>query len=54
MKILISFPGIIEIGAATLIAKIYNLNNLYSGDQLVFWLGIIQDGYKLWYKFYNY
>jgi transposase len=47
MKILIYFPGIVEIGAATLIAKIDNFNNFYSGDQLVFWLGIIQDVYKL-------
>jgi hypothetical protein len=32
MKILIYFPGIVKIGAATLIAKIENFNNLYSGD----------------------
>jgi hypothetical protein len=45
MKILIYFPVIVEIGAATLIAEIDNFNN-FSGDKLAFWLGIAHDIYK--------
>ena len=37
MKILIYFPGIGEIGAATLIAEIDNLNEFSSGDKLAFY-----------------
>ncbi len=41
MKILIYFPGIGEIGAATLIAEIDNLKEFSSGDKLAFYLGIV-------------
>ncbi len=36
MIILIYFPGIVEIGAATLIAEIDNFNYFSSGDKLAF------------------
>ena len=43
MEILMSVPGIGEIGAATLIAEIDNLKEFSSGDKLAFYLGIVQE-----------
>jgi len=46
MKILISVPGIGEIGAMTLIAEIGNVNDFPSGDKLASWLGIVPRVYQ--------
>ena len=53
MDILISSPGIGEIGAATLIAEIGNFKDFSSGDKLASWLGLVPNVYQSADKFYN-
>ena len=53
MEILISVPGIGELGAAFLIAEIYNLKDFSSGSKLASWLGIVPNVYQSADKFYN-
>jgi len=53
MEILMSVPGIGELGAATLIAEIGNFNDFSSGDKLASWLGVVPNVYQSADKFYN-
>jgi len=53
MEILMSVPGIGELGAAFLIAEIYNFKDFSSGDKLASWLGIVPNVYQSADKFYN-
>jgi len=53
MGILMSVPGIGEIGAATLIAEIGNFNDFPSGDKLASWLGIVPNVYQSADKYHN-
>lgn len=46
MEILMSIPGIGEIGAATLIAEIGDINDFPSGDKLAGWLGMVPSVYQ--------
>ena len=46
MKILMSIPGIGEIGAATLIAEIGDIHDFSSGDKLAGWLGMVPNVYQ--------
>lgn len=46
MDILMSVPGIGELGGATLIAEIGNFNDFSSGDKLASWLGIVPKVYS--------
>ena len=53
MEILMSVPGIGELGAATLIAEIENFKDFSSGDKLASWLGVVPNVYQSADKFYN-
>lgn len=53
MDILMSIPGIGEIGAATLISEIGNLRDFPSGDKLASWLGIVPNVYQSADKYYK-
>ncbi|PAV10987.1 transposase [Methanosarcina spelaei] len=53
MDILMSIPGIGEIGASTLIAEIGNLRDFPSGDKLASWLGIVPNVYQSADKYYK-
>ena len=53
MEILMSVPGIGELGAATLIAEIGNFTDFSSGDKLASWLGIVPNVYQSADKYYN-
>jgi transposase len=53
MEILMSVPGIGELGAATLIAEIDNFKDFSSGDKLASWLGVVPNVYQSADKFYN-
>ena len=53
MEILMSVPGIGELGAATLIAEIDNFKDFSSGDKLASWLGVGPNVYQSADKFYN-
>ena len=46
MEILMSVPGIGEIGAATLIAEIGDVHDFTSGDKLAGWLGMVPNVYQ--------
>ena len=46
MEILMSVPGIGEIGAATLIAEIGDVHDFASGDKLAGWLGMVPNVYQ--------
>jgi transposase len=53
MEILMSVPGIGELGAATLIAEIGNFKDFSNGDKLASWLGVVPNVYQSADKFYN-
>jgi transposase len=53
MEILMSVPGIGELGAATLIAEIDNFKDFSSGDKLASWLEVVPNVYQSADKFYN-
>uniref|UniRef100_Q46CM6 Transposase n=1 Tax=Methanosarcina barkeri (strain Fusaro / DSM 804) TaxID=269797 RepID=Q46CM6_METBF len=53
MEILMSVPGIGELGAATLIAEIGNFSDFPSGDKLASWLGIVPNVYQSADKYHN-
>ena len=53
MEILMSVPGIGELGAATLIAEIGDFKDFSSGNKLSSWLGIVPNVYQSADKFYN-
>jgi transposase len=53
MEILMSVPGIGEIGAATLIAEINDFNDFPSGDKLASWLGLVPNVYQSADKYHN-
>ena len=53
MEILLTVPGIGELGAASLIAEICNFKNFSTGDKLASWLGIVPNVYQSADKFYN-
>ena len=53
MEILMSVPGIGEIGAAALIAEINNFNDFTSGDKLASWLGLVPNVYQSADKYHN-
>jgi transposase len=53
MEILMSVPGIGELGAATLIAEISNFKDFPSGDKLASWLGIVPNVYQSADKYHN-
>ena len=53
MEILMSVPGIGELGAATLIAEIDNFKDFSSGDKLASWLGIVPNVYQSADKYHN-
>jgi transposase len=53
MEILMSVPGIGELGAATLIAEIGDFKDFSSGNKLASWLGIVPNVYQSADKFYN-
>ena len=53
MEILMSVPGIGELGAATLIAEIDNFKDFSSGDKLASWLGVVPNVYQSADKSYN-
>jgi transposase len=53
MEILMSVPGIGELGAATLIAEISTFKDFSSGNKLASWLGIVPNVYQSADKFYN-
>ena len=53
MEILMSVPGIGEIGAATLIAEINNFDDFSSGDKLASWLGLVPNVYQSADKYHN-
>ncbi|MDR7667089.1 IS110 family transposase [Methanosarcina sp. Z-7115] len=53
MELLMSIPGIGELGAATLIAEIGDFKDFSSGNKLASWLGIVPNVYQSADKFYN-
>jgi transposase len=53
MEILMSVPGIGELGAATLLAEIGNFKDFPSGDKLASWLGIVPNVYQSADKYHN-
>ena len=53
MEILMSVPGIGELGGATLIAEIGDFKDFSSGNKLASWLGIVPNVYQFADKFYN-
>ena len=53
MEILMSVPGIGELGAATLIAEINDFNDFPSGDKLASWLGLVPSVYQSADKYHN-
>jgi len=53
MEILMSVPGVGELGAAILLAEIGNFKDFSSGDKLASWLGIVPNVYQSADKFYN-
>jgi transposase len=53
MEILMSVPGIGELGAATLIAEIFNFKDFPTGDKLASWLGVVPNVYQSADKFHN-
>ena len=53
MEILMSVPGIGELGAATLIAEIDNFKDFSSGDKLASWLGLVPSVYQSADKYHN-
>lgn len=53
MEILMSVPGIGELGAATLIAEIGNFKDFSSGNKLASWLGLVPNVYQSADKYYN-
>jgi transposase len=53
MEILMSVPGIGELGAAILIAEIFNFKDFPTGDKLASWLGLVPNVYQSADKFYN-
>jgi transposase len=53
MDILMSVPGIGEIGAITLIAEIGDFNDFSDSDRLSSWLGIVPNVYQSANKHYN-
>jgi transposase len=53
MEILLTVPGIGELGAASLIAEICNFKDFSTGDKLASWLGIVPNVYQSADKFYN-
>lgn len=53
MEILMSVPGIGELGAATLLAEIGNFKDFSTGDKLASWLGVVPNVYQSADKFYN-
>ncbi len=53
MDLLMSVPGIGEIGAATLIAEIGNFKDFLSGDKLASWLGLVPNVYQSADKYHN-
>src|SRR5574344_63950 len=53
MEILMSVPGIGELGAATLIAEIGDFNDFSSGDKLASWLGLVPNVYQSADKYHN-
>jgi transposase len=53
MEILISVPGIGELGAAILIAEIGNFKDFSTGDKLASWLGVVPNVYQSADKYYN-
>ena len=53
MDILMSVPGIGELGAAILLAEIGNFKDFSSGDKLASWLGLVPNVYQSADKYYN-
>ncbi|WP_440945984.1 IS110-like element ISMac14 family transposase [Methanosarcina sp. T3] len=53
MEILMSVPGIGELGAATLIAEIGDFKDFSSGDKLASWLGLVPKVYQSADKYHN-
>lgn len=53
MEILMSVPGIGEIGAATLLAEIEDFRDFSSGDKLASWLGLVPNVYQSADKYHN-
>lgn len=53
MRILMSVPGIGELGAAILLAEIGNFKDFSSGDKLASWLGLVPNVYQSADKYYN-
>ena len=53
MEILMSVPGIGELGAATLIAEIGDFRDFLSGDKLASWLGLVPNVYQSADKYHN-
>lgn len=53
MEILMSVPGIGELGAATLLAEIENFKDFSSGDKLASWLGLVPNVYQSADKYHN-
>ncbi|BBL64190.1 hypothetical protein MmazTMA_11670 [Methanosarcina mazei] len=53
MDILMSVPGIGELGAATLISEIGDFKDFTSGDKLASWLGLVPNVYQSADKYHN-
>jgi transposase len=53
MEILMSVPGIGELGAAILLAEIGNFKDFSSGDKLASWLGLVPNVYQSADKYHN-
>jgi len=53
MEILVSVPGIGELGAATLIAEIDSFKDFSSGNKLASWLGLVPNVYQSADKYHN-
>lgn len=53
MDILMSVPGIGELGAAVLLAEIGDFKDFSSGDKLASWLGIVPNVYQSADKYHN-
>jgi transposase len=53
MEILMSVPGIGELGAATLLAEIGNFKDFSSGNKLASWLGLVPNVYQSADKYHN-
>ena len=53
MEILMSVPGIGELGAAVLLAEIGNFKDFSSGDKLASWLGLVPNVYQSADKYHN-